>query len=79
VRLVAITSDEPDNGKGDGNTAGDIVGAAIGEDDREFQLRAERSGGGDGRVYAITYEARDASGNTTRRTATVTVPHDQGR
>jgi hypothetical protein len=79
VRLVSVTSDEPDNGKGDGNTAGDIVGATTGEDDREFQLRAERSGGGDGRVYTVTYEARDASGNTTTGAATVTVPHDQGK
>jgi hypothetical protein len=79
VRLVSGTSSEPDNGKGDGNTSGDIVGATIGTDDREFELRAERSGGGVGRVYTVTYEARDASGNTTRRTATVTVPHDQGK
>jgi hypothetical protein len=78
IRLVSITSDEPDNGAGDGNTAGDIDGAAFGADDREFRLRAERSGGGDGRVYTVTYEVRDASGNATLKTATVTVPHDRG-
>jgi hypothetical protein len=78
IRLVSITSDEPDNGTGDGNTEGDVAGAEFGTDDREFQLRAERAGSGDGRVYTITYEARDASGNATTQTATVTVPHDQG-
>lgn len=79
VRLLSVASDEPDNGRGDGNTVGDIQGATVGGDDREFQLRAERSGGGDGRVYTVTYEARDASGNVTLRAATVTVRHDQGR
>jgi hypothetical protein len=42
------------------------------------QLRASRDGNGDGRVYTITFRARDASGNTSFVTATVTVPHDQG-
>ena len=77
VRLVSITSNEPDNGLGDGNTAGDVQGAAIGTDDRTFQLRAERSGRGTGRVYTVTYEASDASGNTTTQQATVSVPHSK--
>ncbi len=75
VRLVSITSNESDNGGGDGNTTDDIQGASFGTDDREFQLRSERSGKGQGRVYTITYSATDASGNTTVRQATVTVPH----
>jgi hypothetical protein len=79
VRLVSITSNEPDNGQGDGDTTGDIQGAAIGTDDRTFLLRSERSGPGGGRVYTVTYEASDHSTppNTTRRTATVTVPKNQ--
>lgn len=48
--------------------------AAIGADDRAVSLRAERSGAGDGRVYTLTYEAVDGSGNATRATATVRVP-----
>jgi hypothetical protein len=76
IRLVSITSNEPDDGVGDGNTSGDIQEAAFGTDDRSFLLRAERSGPGTGRVYTITYEAADASGNTTVSQATVTVPHD---
>ena len=77
VRLVSITSSEPDNGLGDGDTPGDISGATTGTDDRAFQLRAERAGTGPGRTYTITYEAKDASGNTAQATATVLVPHDK--
>jgi hypothetical protein len=74
VQLVSITSDEPDDATGDGNTAGDIQHAAFGQDDRSFSLRAERSGGGDGRTYAVTFAATDASGNRTTRTVLVKVP-----
>jgi hypothetical protein len=86
VVLTSVTSDEPDNdhGKpfdpqdstsGDGNTDDDIQ-ADIGTEDYEFQLRAERAGTGDGRVYTITYTVTDASGNSESAIATVVVPHD---
>lgn len=75
--LVSIESNEPDNGKGDGNTNNDIQGAGIGEADDEFQLRSERQGGGDGRKYTIVYVAEDASGNVTEVTVCVWVPHDK--
>ena len=70
VHIVSVTSNEPTNGNGDGNTATDwqIIG------DLTLQLRAERSGTGDGRVYTITVEARDAAGNARTATTTVTVP-----
>jgi hypothetical protein len=74
IRLISVTSNEPDNGLGDGDTANDIVIV----DDFTIQLRAERSGLGDGRVYTITYEAEDDSGNTTQEQATVTVPKSIG-
>jgi hypothetical protein len=74
VRLVSIVSNEADNGQGDGNTTNDIQDAEYGTDDREFKLRAERSGKGSGRVYTITYEAEDNAGNTTTRQVIVTVP-----
>ncbi len=77
VELVSITSNEPDNGLGDGDTPNDIQGAVIGTDDQSFFLRAERSGTGTGRIYTVTYRAKDASGNTTLATAQVRVPHDQ--
>jgi len=58
----------------------EIVGRK-GEDiqlvDGQLYLRAERAGNSDGRVYTITYEAMDASGNTSTDTATVVVPHNQ--
>jgi hypothetical protein len=77
VRLVSIVSNEPDNGLGDGNKAPDIQGADFGTDDRAFQLRAERSGKGAGRVYTITYEVEDQGGNTATAEVTVTVAHDR--
>jgi len=73
IRLVSVTSNEPDNGQGDGDTAMDIVII----DDYTFWLRAERSGTGTGRVYTITYEAIDSCGNSTLASATVTVPRDR--
>jgi uncharacterized repeat protein (TIGR01451 family) len=74
VRLVSIVSNEPGDGVGDGSTSPDIEGAAFGTDDRTFRLRAERAGRGHGRVYTVTYEAVDASGNAAQGTAIVTVP-----
>jgi hypothetical protein len=74
VRVVSITSNEPDNGLGDGDVPNDIQGAVFGTDDRQFLLRRERGGTGRGRVYTITYSATDATGNQTVRQATVTVP-----
>jgi uncharacterized protein len=73
VELVSITSNEPDNGLGDGDTADDIVIL----DDFTILLRAERSAQGTGRIYTLTYKAADACGNETYATATVFVPLNQ--
>ena len=78
VSLVSIFSNEPDNGTGDGDQPNDIqaIGGGpvpFGTDVRSFQLRAERSGGGDGRIYKVTYSATDAAGNATSATAYVVV------
>jgi len=67
------TSNEPDDGLGDGDSTPDIV---ISGD--SVQLRAERSGTGNARVYTITASATDQAGNSTNAKATCTVPHDQG-
>jgi hypothetical protein len=75
--LTSIASDEEDDGLGDGDTSADVQGAALGTADTSFQLRAERSGAGDGRVYTVSYTASDASGNTSGATATVEVPHSR--
>ncbi len=74
VELLSVTSSEPDDGPGDGHTTGDIRGAAVGTDDRSFQLRAERSGSGPGRTFTVVYQAADASGNAAIASAIVFVP-----
>lgn len=74
--LVSVTSNEPPIGLGDGNIAQDIRGAAIGTPDLCFDLRAERDGKGDGRVYEIVYCVTDGAGNVVYATAYVRVPHD---
>jgi len=74
ITLDSVVSNEPDDGLGDGDTANDIVIV----DDFHFQLRAERSGTGDGRIYTITYTVTDACGNSTTQSVTVTVPKSQG-
>jgi endo-1,4-beta-xylanase len=71
VVITQVTSDEPDNGNGDGNTVGDIVIAA---DCRSVQLRSERAGPLNGRVYKVTLRVTDASGNSTIKSVKVTVP-----
>jgi hypothetical protein len=72
VVLVSATSNEPDNAPGgaDGNTVNDVLRV----DDTHFRLRAERNENGAGRTYTITYRATDACGNSTTRSATVSVP-----
>ena len=75
VVIEKVTSDEDDNSGGDGNTVNDIVIAA---DCKSMQLRSERNGGGNGRVYTITFKVTDGSGNVGRASARVKVPHNNG-
>lgn len=74
VVLTSVTSSEPDNGQGEGNTINDIQEAEIGIADFDFKLRAERSGSGSGRVYTITYTITDQWGNTAVASDYVRVP-----
>jgi hypothetical protein len=67
------TSNEPEDGRGYRNSTPDIVVSG-----GRVQLRAERSGTGNGRVYTITASATDQAGNSAMTTVTCTVPHDQG-
>jgi hypothetical protein len=71
--FVTVTSNEPTNGTGDGDTAPDwtVLSPTL------IQLRAERAGGGTGRVYTVTVTCTDASGNSTSKSTTVVVPHSQ--
>jgi von Willebrand factor A domain-containing protein 7 len=71
---LSISSNEAVNGSGDGNTSPDWVVV----DAHHVQLRAERAGGGPGRIYSITVTATDSSGKSSSRSVTVTVPANQG-
>lgn len=79
VKLVSITNNESDNGRGDGSSSNDIQYASLGTDDRSFSLRAERSGRGSGRTYTVEYATDDASGNTATANAEVNVSRDNRR
>lgn len=74
--LTKLISSEPDDGKSDGNTTGDIAGHDLGTADTSFQLRAERSASGTGRTYTATYAAADVSGNSSVQSAEVVVPRN---
>ena len=74
VVVASATSDEPENGQGDGNTTDDIV---IGGDCQSVDLRAERQGGGNGRLYTIHLAVTDASGNEGTASYQVHVPHNK--
>lgn len=71
TRIISVSSNEPVNGTGDGDTAPDweITGGLT------LKVRAERAGGGSGRIYTITVQSTDAAGNSSTGTVTVTVPH----
>jgi len=70
-----VTSNEPVNGTGDGDQEPDweITGPLT------VNLRAERAGTGSGRVYTLTVQCSDDSGNSSTGSVAVTVPHDQGK
>jgi uncharacterized repeat protein (TIGR01451 family) len=72
VVISQVTSDEVENGNGDGNTLNDIV---IAPDCKSVQLRAERDGSSDGRVYTITLQVKDSSGNVATAVRKVFVPN----
>ena len=58
---------------------GDFARLSANPQDGTIYLRAERSGGGDGRVYTITYRATDENGNVGFGSAEVLVPHSKGK
>lgn len=71
IVITSVTSDEPESGNGDGNTFDDIVIAA---DCQSVQLRKERSGNGNGRVYSVHLAVNDDYGNTGTAIYRVWVP-----
>ena len=74
---VTVTSNEAENGLGDGDTAPDWLVQRLADGSFDVRVRAERSGLGDGRVYTIGARAADHSGNGAVQSAAVTVPHNQ--
>jgi hypothetical protein len=73
-RIISVTSNQPVNGTGDGDTAPDwqITGPLT------VKLRSERSHGQD-RIYTITVETVDDAGNATTATDTVKVSNSKQR
>jgi hypothetical protein len=76
IVLTSITSSEPDEGLGDGSTELDIQNAEFGTADFKFDLRAERSGINQERIYTITYTITDQAGNVRKVKTTIAVRHD---
>jgi alpha-tubulin suppressor-like RCC1 family protein len=73
--ITGITSNEPQNGLGDGDTPNDwlITGPL------SAQLRAERAGNGSGRIYTVTVRCVDLAGNAATSSTRITVPKSQGK
>jgi hypothetical protein len=70
-KIASVTSNEPVDGVGSGNTSPDWVFK-----DKTVSLRAERSGKTGPRIYTISVVATDESGNESQpKTIKVTVPH----
>jgi hypothetical protein len=76
---AAVSSSEPVQGTGDGDTAPDWTNPVINQATGFIilQLRAERSGRASGRIYTVLVTATDASGNSSTATVDIKVPHDQ--
>jgi hypothetical protein len=77
VVIQKVTSDEPEDNLsgGDGTTLNDIV---IAPNCKSVQLRRERDGLLNGRVYTITFKVTDSFGNTATATVKVSVPITNG-
>ncbi|MCI0633904.1 MAG: PKD domain-containing protein, partial [Actinobacteria bacterium] len=75
VYFTRATSDEPDDGKGDGNTRDDV---SFAENCGEAYVRAERAGTGSGRVYELFLQVADDAGHPSAEAKfRVKVTHDQ--
>ncbi len=74
--ILSIYSDEPEDAAADsdGSTTGDIVITGT----STFQVRAERQSDGDGRVYGVTFELKDQTGNARTGLCRISVPTVDG-
>jgi uncharacterized repeat protein (TIGR03803 family) len=73
-RALSVASNEAPDGSGHGGTTDWVI-----KDSHHVLLRAERSGKGTGRIYAISVVATDSAGNRSTKTVTVTVPKSRGK
>jgi hypothetical protein len=77
---ASVSSDEPVDGTGDGGFSPDWTEPVIQANGViTLDLRAERSGKGDGRTYSVLITAADCSNNQTSVCVEVFVPHDLGK
>ena len=76
LMITKVTSDESENasGCGDGNTMSDII---LSPEGTSVDLRKERQGKGNGRVYTIFIVAIDEKGNAATESFQVTVPRSK--
>lgn len=72
--ITGVIRDELEDAKGAGHTKNDMV---ISPDGKSVDLRIERQGKGDGRVYTILIQAVDENGNTRTESFQVKIPHDR--
>lgn len=72
-RVTAVTSSDPITGRGDNTSPDWVIGGGL-----SATVRAERAGTGNGRIYTLTVECTDQSGNASTAPVIVTVPHDRG-
>jgi hypothetical protein len=70
VSIDGVFQDEPVNGRGDGNTRPDATGLGTGT----ASVRAERAGGGNGRVYTVFFTASNDAGTQCNGSVEVGVP-----
>jgi hypothetical protein len=70
---TSITQDEPVLGNGSGATAPDGTGLGSGV----IEVRSERDGAGNGRVYEVGFTASDGAGGSCSGSFRVAVPHDR--
>lgn len=73
TKIISVSSNEPANSDAVANGQAVITG------NQTLKLLAQRNGKGSGRIYTITVQSTDSSGNTAKKTTTVVVPHDQGK
>ncbi len=73
LKIIDVTSNEPENGFGDGDTSPDWILTG----DMTLSLRAERVGNGTGRTYTILVQGTDHVGNTSTGAVLVFVPNNK--